>query len=467
MATCSVSPQIRPATQAGRFYEANPQVLEKEIRTYYQNLHLPQSDDISAIIVPHAGYYFSGLVAASAYTRLNPNHHYERIFLLGPSHYEWLDGASVNNQFDAYSTPLGNVKVDLQTANSLIESSSLFTCNPKAHDREHCLEVQLPFLQIRLKEVPPIVPIIISTNKLDDLKAIAKALKPYYNENNLFIISSDFSHYPSYSDAQHVDSLSAEALMSGKTERWIAQLNENDSLGIPNLQTSACGSFAIITLLEMLNENDEIEHVMYRNSGDTDSPERRRVVGYHSFVVHRGAKGFALSSSDKQKLHEIAWESIKAALDHRSYTPDSVSPTLQTRCGAFVTLTEDGRLRGCIGHIGEDVPLWQVVRTMAHEAAFGDPRFPAVTEDELPKIHVEISVLTPMKRIQGLDDFVLGRDGLLIRKGSRSGTYLPQVADEVNWTKEEFFSHCSHDKAGLGWDGWKDAELYTYQAIVF
>ena len=132
-----------------------------------------------------------------------------------------------------------------------------------------------------------------------------------------------------------------------------------------------------------------------------------------------------------------------------------------------MSLHKHGRLRGCIGHFGEDYPLHEIVAEMARAAAFEDPRFMPVTRDELDDIDIEISVLTPMRRIKSLDEFELHRHGIYIKKGRRSGTFLPQVADEVNWTKEEFVGHCSQDKAGLGWDGWRDAELYIYEAIVF
>ncbi len=113
------------------------------------------------------------------------------------------------------------------------------------------------------------------------------------------------------------------------------------------------------------------------------------------------------------------------------------------------------------------MPLYEIVAEMAKAAAFEDPRFLNVTREEFDELEIEISVLTPMRRIYSLDEFELHRHGIYIRKGFSSGTYLPQVADEVNWTKEEFVSHCSQDKARLGWDGWKDAELYVYEAIVF
>ena len=466
----TAAPVVRPATQAGRFYEGNPRLLSHEIDSLLAR-HANDGilDSVAALIVPHAGYYFSGNVAASAYARLNPKKPYKRIFLLGPSHHEWLNGASVNGEVDDYATPLGNVPVDREVAHQLIEADSVFTYQPKAHDREHCLEVQLPFLQRHLGEVPPIVPIIISTNDFSKLKRMAEVLKPWLTDENLFVISSDFSHYPSYEDAIKVDAKTGKAIESGDVEQLIATIEANERSGIRNLATSACGEFPIITLMLMLNSQYQIKHLLYQNSGDIDDYDHSRVVGYHAFAILRGEeKGFSLSDDDKHILKQIAYESIKDSLDGKPIShPSTLTSHLSSKCGAFVSLHKQGRLRGCIGHFGEDTPLHEIVAEMARAAAFEDPRFMPVTREELDDLDIEISVLTPMHRIQSLDEFQLHRHGIYIRKGYRSGTFLPQVADEVNWTKEEFVGHCSQDKAGLGWDGWRDAELYVYEAIVF
>ena len=463
-------PVVRPATQAGRFYESDARLLSHEVDSLLAR-HAQRSDDedVAALIVPHAGYYFSGNVAASAYARLNPEKKYKRIFLLGPSHHEWLDGASVNGEVDYYATPLGDVKVDRETARQLIKTDSVFSCQPKAHDREHCLEVQLPFLQRHLGEVPPIVPIIISTNDFSKLKRMAEVLKPWFTDENLFIISSDFSHYPSYEDAYEVDTKTGEAVASGDVEQFIATIEANARSGKRNLSTSACGEFPIITLMLMLNGQYQVKHIMYQNSGDIGDHDHSRVVGYHSFAVFRKS-GFSLSDEEKDMLKKIAYESIKDSLDGKNIAQPALNSKLSAlncKCGAFVSLHKQGRLRGCIGHFGEDMPLHEIVAEMARAAAFEDPRFPPVHREELDDIDIEISVLTPMRRIQSLDEFQLHKHGIYIRKGYRSGTFLPQVADEVNWTKEEFVGHCSQDKAGLGWNGWRDAELYVYEAIVF
>ena len=466
------APIVRPATQANRFYTGNAVELSEEVDSFLALHNGKQAyDSLAAIIVPHAGYYFSGNVAASAYMSIPVDKAYKRIFLLGPSHHEWLDGASVNTEADYYATPLGMVKVDSELAQKLTEEDSVFSYQPKAHDREHCLEVQLPFLQRRLDEVPPIVPIIISTNDFRKLKRIAEVLKPYFTDENLFIVSSDFSHYPAYQDACEVDARTGKAVESGDVEQFIAVLEENARSGIKNLATSACGELSIATLMLMLDSNYQVKHLLYQNSGDVDNHDSRRVVGYHAFAIIRGAeKEFALSDEEKQVLKEIALASIRDSLaGKRMALPafNSDYPTLNSKCGAFVSLHKHGHLRGCIGHFGEDVPLHQIVAKMARAAAFEDPRFMPVRKEELNDLDIEISVLTPMRRIQSLDEFELHRHGIYIRKGYRSGTYLPQVADEVNWTKEEFVSHCAQDKAGIGWDGWKDAELYVYEAIVF
>ena len=494
-------PVVRPATQANRFYTGDSLELREEVDSLLAlHSHRATNQNVAALIVPHAGYYFSGNVAASAYMTLDAKKKYKRIFLLGPSHHEWLDGASVNIEADYYATPLGQVKVDHEMAQQLLDADSVFTYKRSAHDCEHCLEVQLPFLQrfftlhSSTKDVPPIVPIIISTNDYHKLKRMAEVLKPYFTDENLFVISSDFSHYPAYDDACKVDAITGKAVETGDVEEFIKTIEANAHQGIPNLATSACGEFAIITLMMMLDANYSVKHIMYQNSGDIDDHDHSRVVGYHSFAILRqDSTSFTLSDADKKLLKDIALQSIKDSLDGKQiaeaarpldackarnsklYTLRSArsdaslakNSTLNQKCGAFVSLHKHGRLRGCIGHFGEDYPLHEIVAEMARAAAFEDPRFMPVTKDELDDIDIEISVLTPMRRIQSLDEFELHRHGIYIKKGHRSGTFLPQVADEVNWTKEEFVGHCSQDKADLGWEGWRDAELYVYEAIVF
>lgn len=491
---------IRRPAVAGQFYERDANGLRADIaRCMAEAGRLaPLSADtiagqggqsvVQAVIVPHAGYVFSGAVAASAFMRLPSDARYDHIFLLGPSHHAYVDGASVNNAFTAYRTPLGDVPVDTALCDALIRSSSVFSCLPEAHNREHCLEVELPFLQTRLQDVPPIVPVIIGTERLSQLTEIADALRPYFNARNLFVISSDFSHYPSYADALVADGNMAEGLRSGSLRDFIAAQHKNGSLGLRNLSTSACGACAIDVLLLLAGDSAaagqmapglRLRHVAYRNSGDSPYGGKDEVVGYHAFVLWRensetgheaeaagrsASQDFVLTADDKRQLLNVVWNAISPANQQREVRPAKV---FGVKCGVFVTLTRHGRLRGCIGHFGEDVTLGEITREMAKAAAYDDPRFPPLKADELPGLAVEVSVLTPLHRIHDISEFHYGRQGIYMRKGYRCGTFLPQVADEVNWTKEEFLGHCAQDKAGIGWDGWRTADLYTYEAIRF
>jgi len=455
---------VRPMAVAGSFYPAERDTLEEWFGEYFRDAPA-KGEDIKAIIVPHAGYIFSGSTAACAVGEIDRSKHYDHIFLLGPSHRVSIDGASIPSVYDSYDSPFGEIAVDKTLCNELIEKHRCFTYNPAAHDKEHCIEVQLPLLKYWFDDMPPIVPIIIGTENYATLKDIAAALKPYFDGNNLFVISSDFSHYPSYDDAMKADKTTGDAIMTGKTADFIDAIHANDAKGYRNLATSACGQSAIAVMLMMMEGSTcSIRHLKYCNSGDSEYSDKDRVVGYHAFVVETG---FGLSDADKKQLLSIARHSIEANFGKGDDFKPVLNDTLKRRCGAFVTLRIDGELRGCIGHIGEDIPLHETVGRMARAAAFEDPRFDPLVERELKDIEIEISVLTPMKRIHSIDEFVLHRDGIYIRKGWRSGTFLPQVADEVAWDETEFVSHCSQDKAGLGWDGWKDAELYTYQAIIF
>ena len=461
---------------AGTFYTAEPVRLKSEVEGYLSHaISHPQSSVVRAIIVPHAGYVFSAPVAAEAYSSLPEHAFYKHIFLIGPSHHIWMDGASVATAWSSYQTPLGTVSVDTAIAKQLVQAHSCFCFKPAAHDKEHCLEVQLPFLQVKMGSVPPIVPIIIGTQDYATLREIAEALQPYFTSDNLFVISSDFSHYPRYADACQADSVTGQALGTGLLDNFLQALAHNADAHIPNLATSACGQAAIATLLMMSEHahNLKMRHLAYRNSGDSPYGDHEQVVGYHAFLLEENQQDSLkndtddefLSTDDKQVLKSIAWKSIKG--ESINAIAHSVSANLQRKGGAFVTLTERGRLRGCIGHFGEDIPLWQVVAAMAHDAAYRDPRFMPVTKDEWSQLHIEISVLTPLKRIHNINDFHYGEEGIFIKKGYHSGTFLPQVAAESGWTKEEFLGHCARDKAGLSWDGWRDAELYTYKAIIF
>lgn len=470
--------QIRSAAVAGTFYPGKESILIHQMETFFKPFKEQKTiDDAAAVIVPHAGYVFSGSVAASAFAMINPEREYNHIFIIGPSHYVAMNGASINNEYEFYKTPLGKVKVDTDLCDKLINEYPFFSCRHDAHDREHCLEIQLPFIQYHFTHESSIVPIIIGTQSDEIIRKIAIALKPYFNSENLFVISSDFSHYPTYEGAEEADKRTGNAIEKGSPNEFIETLQKNMNSNISGLVTSACGQSAILTLLYLSSDvkNISIKHLMYRNSGDSEYGEKDRVVGYHSFLFTRNSlvtekKTFSLTDNEKSELLKIARESIIRKLRGEMF-PDSslynLTKAIKMSCGAFVTLNENGRLRGCIGRFVVHQPLYEVVREMAVAAAFEDPRFPDVQENELDNINIEISVLTPLRKINNIDDFSLGKQGIYIKQGMHSGTFLPQVAKETGWSKEEFLGHCSRDKAGLSWDGWKNAELYTYEAIVF
>ena len=464
----------RASYAAGKFYTSDAAQLEKNLAFLFgeaKNLH---TGNVLALISPHAGYVYSGEVAATAYKQLDPEKTYEHIFLIGSSHTMYLNGASV---YDAgnYITPLGKVVVDTELARKLIEENKYISFVEEAHSHEHSLENQLPFLQYYLKKPFRIVPVIIGTDDPEKLQSIALTLKPYLNDKNLFIISSDFSHYPRYRDAQRADSTTARGILTNDPEEFLKALQKNASQDYPDLVTSACGHSSILTLLYMTRDMPGVSYVplKYMNSGDVSIGDKSRVVGYFALALVQkpadGAEDF-LTPADKKELLRIARQTIESYLTDRKIPKvdeSKLSEGLKVHSGAFVTLNKNSSLRGCIGRFTADEPLYIVVQQMAIAAATQDYRFPAVEPKELKNIDIEISVLTPLKKISSIDEIKLGRDGIYIIKGNRSGTFLPQVADETGWTKTEFLGHCARDKAGIGWDGWKDADIYTYQAIVF
>ena len=474
--------KVRKPAVAGSFYPSS----EKEIKSMLGEwLHLPDDSEAvppQALIVPHAGYVFSGEVAASAFNRIPRGHAYKRIFLIGPSHRVGFAGASVDTLYSFAETPLGRVPIDVSLGKELIrEGDGTFTFRSDAHDEEHCLEVQLPFLQMVFGEVPPIVPIVVGTERLGLLESIAEVLDPYFNEENLFVISSDFSHYPSYEDAKASDTYLAETICSGGLEEFLQALRYIDRRGFVRQDTAACGANAIAVLLSMMDgqgrDGFSAEHVMYRNSGDSIYGDKDRVVGYNSIVFTRQESRAVVSSSEghlfdfsegeKAGMVAAARSSIYSFLGLEFDGDDSPVGIMKEKgYGVFVTLTLDGRLRGCIGRFTSQSTLNATIREMARSAAFNDPRFPALSRKEAPRVEIEVSVLSPLKRIDSIDEFKIGRDGIYMIKGSHHGTFLPQVAEETGWDTEEFLGHCARDKAGIGYYGWKDAELYTYQTEV-
>jgi MEMO1 family protein len=466
----------RPPAVAGQFYPAGRTELTAALKQLVvkavPSRNIPH---VLALIAPHAGYVYSGEVAASAFNQLDAAQEYENIFVLGSSHHIGFEGASVYSRGN-FITPLGTVKVNTVLAKQLISKSPVFSDRTDAHAQEHSLEVQLPFLQYILKKDFRIIPIVLGTQSPETCRQIAEALRPYLNPKNLFIISTDFSHYPSALDAHNVDRFTADAILTNSSQNLLRSMADCEKKNIPLLATPLCGWTSVLTLLFMTEGNSDVTytHIQYKNSGDSEYGEKNRVVGYHALAVSLKQKkdrpGFRLSDQDKKELLLIARNTVEQYVKNHQrpkIEENKLSGTLRTNCGAFVTLKKHGDLRGCIGRFDANDPLFTVVQEMAIASSTQDYRFSPVEPGEIPELEIEISVLTPMKKITSLEELELGIHGIYIRKGAHTGTFLPQVASETGWTKEEFLGHCARDKAGIGWNGWKDAELYVYEALVF
>jgi len=478
---------------AGRFYSDDPAELKQTLHDLFARTSSSPSPHTAAIISPHAGYIFSGEVAAAAYARIDPNRDFDNVFVIASSHQIHFMGASIYNRGD-YVTPLGTVPVNIQLADSLIKNHPVFQFHPEADKTEHSLEVQIPFLQYHMKKSFNLVPIVLGTQSPETCRKIAEALLPYFTERNLFVISTDFSHYPVYSEASRADSATCEAILTGDPDSFLTFLDSYKRERVAGLATNCCGWTSVTTLLYMTSRSGGYAYspVLYRNSGDSPYGDRRQVVGYWAIAVERnnpkpGVKAgeessangsgttsvpdeIRFSPTEQAILLSIARKTIQSWIrDRRMPEVDTTgfTPNLKLHAGAFVTLRKRGQLRGCIGRFTTDIPLWKVVEEMAVSSSTEDYRFNPVSAEEIDKIDIEISVLTPMRKISSPDEIILGKHGIYIKKGRNAGTFLPQVATETGWNLEEYLGHCSQDKAGIGWDGWKTADVFVYEAIVF
>jgi AmmeMemoRadiSam system protein B/AmmeMemoRadiSam system protein A len=478
MNTFSQSKSVdRQPVAAGRFYSSDKVVLNKDIEQLFRSCKkYSEKKDVRAIIAPHAGYVFSGRIAASALSSIPKERKFRNIFIIGSSHVMAFDGASVYNTGD-FVTPLGKAYVNREIADKLKNDNKVFDFPTTAHLQEHSLEVQIPLIQNYFTNLPPIVPVIIGTTRESTLKQIAEALRPWFNDENLFIISSDFSHYPSYNDAVSADNATASGIISGDPETFLSSIDKNSSRHIDGLATSMCGWTSGLVLLYLSHNDKNLEYkkLDYCNSGDTEYGDKDRVVGYNAIaLVNKGKhkkeeNSFSINAEEKKILFEIARSSVSSRLNGtKNPEPDlnKIPEKLKMNYGVFVTLKINGNLRGCIGRFVSSDPLYELVAASAISSAFEDPRFPALSKEEYPKTQFEITVLGPMKRISSPDEIILGKHGIYIKKDFRAGTMLPQVAIEQGWNVEQFLGYTSRDKAGIGWDGWKNAELYVYEGVV-
>lgn len=461
------STKIREPAFAGRFYPSSGKKLLKQLVELFSHAKQPVNmKQPQALLAPHAGYVFSGQVAASAYNQLPEKCTYKRVFVLASSHQFTFSGASVNISA-RYKTPVGEIKVDRRLARKLIDTDMLIRFIPEAHLYEHSLEVQLPFLQHKLGTDFLLVPIILGTHNVSECEKIALLLEPWFTPENLFVISTDFSHYPAYEDAVENDFRTAQAICSNNPDILMKSLEQDKN--IKNLATSLCGWASVMTLLSITqHKNVEYRLIHYQNSGDSKVlKDKTNVVGYWAMAVYNKNDSLSVSPNIQHELLEKA----RQAILHYIKTGEMIHPApvvdeFFNPAGMFVSIYVNGELRGCIGNVTNNNTLNEAVQQLAI-AASCDERFDSIQMEELNKLEVEISLLSPLRQITSIDEIILGKHGIYIKKGSDSGTFLPKVPLKTGWTLKEFLGHCSQDKAGIGWDGWKDAEIFVYETFIF
>jgi AmmeMemoRadiSam system protein B/AmmeMemoRadiSam system protein A len=382
------------------------------------------------------------------------------VIVLSPSHCLAFKGVSVYKE-GLFNTPLGNIQIDSELAGKLISAYDKADFIPQAFQKEHSLEVELPFLQKVLGDFK-LVPVVCGQLDYTDTQDLARALiKVNQGKKVLIVVSTDLSHYYPYLRASEMDS------------KFISHVKDTDSLGMwqsnSRGDSEACGIVPVLVLLNYAKELGLKPQILnYANSGDVTG-DKSKVVGYVSVIFLKGEEEM-LSQAQKKRLLEIARQSISDYLSTGKRTDFKESdPALNAKNGAFVTLHKGGNLRGCIGSFTSSEPLYQVIAKMAIESATEDPRFSPTTREELNDIEIEISVLTEPKLIDDWRKIRLGIDGVIVRRGFSSGVFLPQVATETGWSLEEFLSQLCWQKAGLSSDAYKDpkTQLYTFQAYVF
>jgi AmmeMemoRadiSam system protein B/AmmeMemoRadiSam system protein A len=474
---------VRPPAVAGKFYPADSTELRLAVTHYLGDAIAPKGDKPVAIIVPHAGYVFSGQIAADAFEQAS-GQSYDDVIILGTNHTTpGFDGVSIYAK-GSFQTPLGDVPIDEHLTSTMLAADKDFTFNPDVHTNEHSIEVELPFIQ-QLFPSAKIVPIVIGTPDPIMCAKLGHAIATLAKDHSFLIVaSSDLSHYPKYADACRTDKATLEAISLLDAKALESSIRAEMTRRASELVTCACGEGPILTAIAAAGEigAHHCAVISYANSGNTAMGDYSRVVGYGAVVMSSGPASSdtvalqtetppdssALSDQDKRALLSYARKTLDWYLSSETAPlPRGFSPAAQRNAGAFVTLNENGELRGCIGHMVADMPLCEVVGNMVLMSALEDRRFQPVERKELDHIEIEISMLTPATPVPDVQSIVLGRDGVVIHKDRHSAVFLPQVATEQGWTRDEMLSQLCR-KAGLPTDAWKQgAQFETFQAVVF
>ncbi len=472
----------RPPAVAGTFYPADSASLRAMIDGHLESItDLPEIDgQILALIVPHAGLIYSGQIAAHSYKLLEGSD-IKKVILCGPSHRYRFDGLSVYGPRIVWNTPFGNISCPDDLCMQMLNFDERIDYLRQAHDGEHALEVQLPYLQTVLDKFE-IVPVSMGRQDSRTIKLLAGALKAIdFEENTIMVASTDWQHYRSASEGWPMDSIGMACLANLDPVRLEKYIEGG--------KVEMCGGGPTVAVMKaaIARGADKVKILKYGDSGDL-SGDKSKVVGYVAAVIYKSSgkesgkeskkaapeekkdlpKKFELSEEEKGELLVIARSTIENYLSNGIVPEFEVSDNLKKFGAAFVTLEKRGELRGCIGHTSAVEPLYKTVSTCAIQAAVSDRRFTPVEFDELKDIHIEISVLTPMQIVESWDEIEVGRDGLMIFKGNNRGLLLPQVAVDYNWDRITFLEQtCA--KAGLPREAYKaaDAVVYKFQAVIF
>jgi MEMO1 family protein len=474
---------VRPPAVAGQFYTDDPTRLAEQVKAFIEAAETPHiSGDIIGLIAPHAGYEYSGAVAGYSYAALE-GRSYSTVILVGPSHRGIpLAGAALSSRA-FWQTPLGKVAVNQDVTDKLLAANTSIKLSDLAHAQEHSLEVQLPFLQTVLDDFS-IVPIVLSDFGRHNTLALAEAIASVADEETLLVASTDLSHYPVAESASEVDHIILDAIATLDVDKVYAGDAEQLARGIDNLHCTCCGLGAVVAVMQAAKflGATEAKVLHYANSADVEPRSANRCVGYGS-VLFSGARKPAgditgaaatppteLNEPQQQYLLTLARDTIETFLNQGAVPEIATDdPAMHNKRAVFVTLSKNGNLRGCIGQIVARDPLAAAVREAAVSAAVRDQRFSPVVPGELPNIHIEISVLSPFMPVASYEQVEVGKHGVLIKCGRRSGVFLPQVAPEQGWDRTEMLENLCAHKASLPKDAYKDpeTELYVFTAQVF
>jgi len=411
--------EVKEPSVAGTFYPADTKELQNMVEEFLSKAEKIHNEGRPiALISPHAGYVFSGQVAAYGYKEIKGSD-INKIILIGPSHRVGFKGASIYTK-GSFRTPLGNIKINEKLAGSLLNENADVKFYPEAYEKEHSLEVQLPFLQTVLKEFT-IVPILVGSPTRQTFEHLTSRLAEILDDNTLLVVSTDLSHYHDYLVAKEMDS------------KVIAAIERLSVIDIERLlrtgEAELCGGYPVLIALEVARRGGANTGVLfkYANSGDVTG-DRGKVVGYASIGIYRSP----LTGEEKKELLSLARNAITEYVTNgKVIEAEMKNPKLKADGAVFVTIKRNGSLRGCIGHVQPVMPLYQSVIKNAVAACSSDHRFPPMKKDELKDMDIEISILSPLEPLKDVKNIQIGRHGLVIVKGMQSGLLLPQVAQEL------------------------------------